>query len=280
MFIPKCFYGILIFFSFISSSWSINPAHIVYRVDTRNITEIQRAGGMWPRYEQGRPDDYLIHHFDGESVEDGTSNFVSTSRTLADAVSHALFRLDDDNRETYYIYAIRPNTNFYDVDASLQAARNNTSDAQVRMRYNGLLRDYAGMEEIVARGGIRSDQIIQYAELRYDMLPPQNQSRTFLFSDSYWASRWLNNPSYNHHYDGDTSNSNVYENVGLSGSSVLEVVNSNEQAIRLGFTCMGVSSHQGPSSRSSLQSTCPAFYIKHIPYEAIWRKKIATAILQ
>ncbi|MGO4612399.1 hypothetical protein AB4142_39280, partial [Variovorax sp. 2RAF20] len=58
-------------------SLAVNPVTVVYRADDRTLSQVKEAGGMRP-WREGTPDDDLAHHFEGESIEDHSSNFVST----------------------------------------------------------------------------------------------------------------------------------------------------------------------------------------------------------
>lgn len=79
----------LLLFCYASFSWSFPPVNIVYRVDNRTMTEIEQSRGMWSLRE-GTPDNYLIHPFEGESIEDRTSNLVSTTSSIIAAIEHAI----------------------------------------------------------------------------------------------------------------------------------------------------------------------------------------------
>ncbi|EOF5149408.1 hypothetical protein ACK1W5_000041 [Salmonella enterica] len=64
-------------------SYAIPIVNIVYRVDDRPITELVQTGmRLWV---DGIADNDLAHHFDGEAIEDYTSNFVSTAMVLGAA---------------------------------------------------------------------------------------------------------------------------------------------------------------------------------------------------
>lgn len=245
-----------------SLSWAINPTSIVYRTDSRTLSDIHEAGGMWPLRE-GVPDNDLTHHFEGESIDGMCSNFVSTSQSLRAAVEHAVSLSRPNESEPYdpdfvtYIYVIRPDLNFYDLEGSLIHTRNSTSNTNMRNRINTLLSNYSGMEELVARGGFAQNRILSYARLDADMLQRYGTSGgSALFTELFWAPRWINNPTYDYHNDQDISNSSPYLQVGMPEGSVLEVSNGNQPSVRLGETCLGVSPNFNKTSRQKPKDTC------------------------
>ncbi|OAT22822.1 enterotoxin A family protein [Proteus myxofaciens] len=243
-------------------SWAINPTSVVYRADSRTLSDIHEAGGMWPLRE-GAPDNDLTHHFEGESIDGMCSNFVSTSQSLRAVVEHAISLSRPNEFEPYdpefvtYIYVIRPDLNFYDVEGSLTHARNSTNDANMRNLINRLLSNYSGMEELVARDGFSQNRILSYARLDADMLQRYGTSgNSALFTESFWASRWVNNPTYDYHYDQDISSSSPYQQVGMPEGAVLEVSNGTQPSVRLGETCLGVSPNFNHKSKQKLKDVC------------------------
>lgn len=156
-----------------------------------------------------------------------------------------------------YIYVIRPDLNFYDVEGSLIHTRNNTSNTNMRNRINSLLSNYSGMEELVARDGFSQNRILSYARLDADMLQRYGTSyNSALFTESFWAPRWINNPTYDYHNDQDISNSSPYLQVGMPEGAVLEVSNGTQPSVRLGETCLGISPNFNNKSKQTLKDTC------------------------
>lgn len=244
----KRFFLTFFFCTYGSSVWSVPTYNIVYRTDDRPLTQIQEAGGMWP-WRQGTPDDDLSHHFEGESVENHSSNFVSTTANLRVVVEHAASLARPNSDEPFdenfvtYIYVIRPNEDFYNVDASLIFARDEAvQDSIRRERLDRLIRDYTGMEEVVAYTGFSAYRIIFCAELTGEMLRQHGvEQNSVLFSEAFWESRWINNDMYDPIFDTDTSNYEVYSFVDTPRGYVAMVVNGTQPPVSLGATCLGVS---------------------------------------
>lgn len=236
----------------VTTCYAIEPATVVYRADDRPIDTIAAAGGMYPW--AGERDTDLTHHFEGESIEDRVSSFVSTSSSLRQVVEHAasLARPNSeepfDNEYRTYIYVIRPNEQFYDVRHSLLEARDISQDDVQRSRLSVLIHDYADMEEIVAANGFRADRLIRYAELTGNMLNMFYDTGQ-LFSEVFWSGRWIDNNAYNHAYDTHTSSIEPYRNVGNATGIISVVSNGNQSSSLLGITCLGV-----PSSSSKLKA--------------------------
>jgi len=234
---------------FIPVVLAVNPVHIVYRADDRSLSVIQSDGGMWP-WGEGQPDDDLTHHFEGESIEERHSNFVSTTSGLREVVMHAASLARPNSEEPFdenfvtYIYEIRPATNFYSVDEALRTARESAPQGSViRDRLTRLIDDYTGMEEFVAHRGFGQTRIIAYAELNGDMLRQYyNDHNSPLFTQAFWSSRWMNNAQYDTAFDHDTTSILTYANVGGPRGSISQVMNGTQPPVPLRFTCMGVSS--------------------------------------
>lgn len=256
-------YIILLFF-YVSSSWAVPPVNVVYRIDNRSMWVILADEGMWPNWESGDMiDDHLAHHFEGTSVEGGTSNFVSTTSSLTEAILHAASLGRPNSEEPFdleyvtYIYMIRPARNFYNVDSSFRTARNTTRNDIQRNRLTSLINDYPSMEEWVAREGFLYQRIISSARLTGAMLNEYGVHHgSPLFSQLFWESRWVNNVHYNHDYDGDMSNSQVYAEVGIPNGYIEQVENGNQLPVRLGFTCEGVGSVPQRQHLRASTSTC------------------------
>lgn len=246
-----------------SPAQAIVPPSVVYRVDERALHELTGVGGMhpWP----GQQDVDLIHHFDGESLEDQSSAFVSTSSDLRAVVEHAASLARPNSEEPFdndfqtYIYVIRPGADFYDVEGSIRAARNAAgAGTPLWDGYSAILRDYGGMEEWAALNGIGVSRIIRYAPLTGAMLRRFHASGQ-LFSETFWASRWVSNTAYDPRHDADRGNSQPYGVVGAPRGFTLTVQNGTGPALPASLTCLGAEQFSRQRRRRSV-STCDAFY--------------------
>ena len=215
---------------------------VVYRADSRDMREIAEAGGMFPWPGEAHDTD-LLHHFEGESVEGGVSAFVSTTSSLAQAVQHAASLARPNSEVAFdadfstYIYAIRPAGNFYGVEAALSHARDNAApDSTLRVRLDRMLREYGGMDELVALNGFRVDRILRYAMLDGSMLNRYGVSAgSPLLSDGFWATRWLTDGTrYDRAFDHDTSSVAYYRGVAIDAlpTGVRQVIRNGSQARR------------------------------------------------
>ncbi|ANI29870.1 hypothetical protein PL78_08560 [Yersinia entomophaga] len=209
--------GLLFFY--ISASYAIYPVNLVYRADTRDLGEINAANGMRP-WAGPRVDYDLIHHFDGESVDDYTSAFVSTSASFRHSIEHAASLARANSEEPFeedfriFIYAIRPESNFYEVEGSIAHARDTSAEHSPRQAgLSALLHNYGGMEEWVALEGISAERIISFIEITGEILQNYYQSGQ-LFSNGFWINRWQPNLGYNSANDGDISSSEFYTHIG------------------------------------------------------------------
>jgi len=217
---------------------------------------------MYP-WAEGTPDDNLLHHFEGESVEGHTSNFVSTTSSLRMAVEHAASLARPNSEEPFdaefvtYIYQIRPGRHFYDVEASLAHARDRVpAGTQERNRLDAIFRDYGGMEELVARGGFSHDRIIAYARLDAQMLTQFGlASNSPLFTASFWSHRWTANTDYDPAFNTDTSSPAVYTHIGGPQGYRQMVGNGTQPAVPIAFTCEGVRFDGGESTHRERRET-------------------------
>lgn len=220
--------------------------NIVYRVDTRDPLEIERQRGFhtWAETTNNYPNNNLASHIEGGSLGeshggDRTSNFVSTSSSLSAAVEFGLQNLLTFGvQESFYIYRIRPNHNFYDVNASLRNARDSNSSTPERSDLlNDLLDIYATEEkEIIALGSISDERIVQYAEFSLEMY---NEFRSAVFQPDFWEDRWVNYFSYNHQYDQDQSNPDFYPEVEPNGFMQVVLNEENGNQAPLSQSCIG-----------------------------------------
>lgn len=232
---------------------------LVYRADSRDMHEIAETGGMFPWPGEALDTD-LLHHFEGESVEGQVSAFVSTTSSLAQAVQHAASLARPNSEVAFdadfstFIYAIRPAGNFYGVEAALSHARDNAApDSTLRIRLDQLLRDYGGMDELVALNGFRVDRILRYAMLDGSMLNRYGVSAgSPLLSDGFWADRWLTEGTrYNRAFDHDTSASAYYRGVAIHSppTGVRQVIrNGSQPDVPLAFACDSVAQGHGAAA--------------------------------
>ncbi|MDX7992146.1 hypothetical protein [Xenorhabdus littoralis] len=145
------------------------PVTHVYRMDSRLPDTIFRPppaegrpaeGGFAPR---GTNDNIAEHvqevTFQGEVAE--SSIFVATSANR-DWTIH--WGADFQDERPFYIYDIRPTSNFYSAILSFQALYARTGNRQ----YLNLINTYSEQEEYPARGGISVTQIYGAREFHYD----------------------------------------------------------------------------------------------------------------
>ncbi|CDL82990.1 enterotoxin A family protein [Xenorhabdus szentirmaii] len=136
----------------------------VYRMDTRNPNVIFRPveGGFSPA---GTNDNIAEHvqvaSFPNPGPPEEASIFVSTSASRDFAIH---WGSDFLHGETFYVYEIRPTSNFYNAMSSLQALYNQTGNRE----YLTLIRAYEEQEEYAAREGIAVTQIVNAREFVYD----------------------------------------------------------------------------------------------------------------
>lgn len=262
---------LIILFSLSPVAREVDSVNIVYRVDQRDISDIISAGGMWPNIDVDEvPDNNLMHHFEGEAVENGHSNFVSTSGSLQSVIHFAALRAREDSSSDYdqdfetYLYRVRPASYFYNVDTSLTAERDMFGrDSPEWGRLNTLLRDYGGMGEFAAREGFPHSRIISYARLTGDMLNQyllHNEDNSELFTESFWRERWIEHDGYNHEFDQNVTSSQVYPYVGQPTGVMRQAVNGTQPPVPLSFTCLGVGSLPHSSNNRSVRSegVCPS----------------------
>lgn len=84
---------------------------------------------------------------------DATSNFISTS--ASEPMTHVMAESATPVGRVYYLYTIRPTSNFYSSVNSLAAAFVRTND----WRFRSTALDYVHEQEWLALGGIETEQI-------------------------------------------------------------------------------------------------------------------------
>lgn len=150
-------WAILVMFVFFSNSLYADTLSWVYRFDTRNPAEI---------FSQGFPswgsNPNLIEHVSGESIRGRSSMYVSTTFDENAVVRMGQEFLPANPNVAYWIYTIRPSSNFYRVGESLVTeARAAQEEGRWReyQNYTELYRVFEWQREIAAREGIEPDQI-------------------------------------------------------------------------------------------------------------------------
>lgn len=131
---------------------------LLYRVDSRNPTEIFESGFQIPG---SGVNENLLDHVNGFSLIDGTAdlakttNFVSTSTDISMAAKW--IRTKDID---VWVYAIEPDISFYSINSSLENAAKNNADPLLRRWSNRVLDAFGNQSEWVARGGIKTENIV------------------------------------------------------------------------------------------------------------------------
>lgn len=271
MFIRNLFCFLMIFSQF--SIADTFPHSIVYRIDNRDISDITTSGGFHPRSD-GQQDFNLTHHFTGQSVEGRRSIFISTSYLLRDVIEYSSRLVPYVNgqfSESYstYIYAIRPDSNFYDVESSLETSRDNyDEETYMHDSIQRLLDRYNNMHEIVSVGHIPVARIMSYARLDGSMLNQYGlDDDSPLFSEMFWASRWSNNTNYNSNFDNDVSSTQPYQPTGVpSGVEVVAQLEPGSDTVRLANTCDGINLSNNTRIRQ-VNNECGNFHINRNIYD-------------
>lgn len=243
----KNFLYLIILSVFCYPSYAQNPpqiTNIVYRVDVRPPDEIVSQGGFltWSQTTNNPPNNNIASHIEGDSLGstkgNSTSNFISTSSSLVSVIEYGLSNhLTPNVRERFYIYRIRPNNNFYNVNASLRNARDSQPhNSSVWNMLDSLLTIYEEEEEISSLGSIPADRIVQYAEVTIDLYYQHNDE---ILKESFWENRWVDFEGYNHQYDNDRSSSEFYAEISPRGVIQMAVDERNGIEVPLSHSCMG-----------------------------------------
>ena len=256
------------------SSAPLKNIDVVYRLDNRGPEEIRRVGGMWPRAIEGRvKNDFLINHFSGLSVKKGTSNFVSTTTKVGEAVDF----FSALGKPQAWIYMVRPTSNFYNMKASLEAARDSAQDENDKCLLKVITHLFATMEEYVAHGGFSNDRIIGYAPITTELV--KNTSREKILKTSFWINRFEKNPAYNSLYNNDVASTQVYKNVGQPPNYVLKLKDVVQKVFKtkipLAYSCLGISTKNTKQELRSINNGCEgSIEIESIPYYENWSNAI------
>ncbi|MBJ7264167.1 MAG: hypothetical protein JHC61_10760 [Burkholderiaceae bacterium] len=241
---------------------ALDAHNAVYRLDERSPAEIRKDGGIWPSTRQGsRLDDSLMNHYEGRSVRNGTSHFVSTWN-LPYAVTYGIAGLDtnfdsgessdgfrlwfEDSRQ-FYLYEIRPGNEFFDVRQAFVNARELAPTEAERRRFRSADVPHSSLhysQEVVARDGFGHRRIVRSAVLTGAMLNAYiNHSSPNITEPSFWTTRWQDNDSYERTFNGDTVSAHPYPLIERPFGTRLVVHNatSTTTPAPLSASCLGVS---------------------------------------
>lgn len=147
---------ILIFYT-LKTAYAVPPPDVVYRYDSRPPNQIFAAG-----FRSWGDDEDLLRHVSGESINNRTSAFVSTTSNWM-TIEQMARTLMGPNTQAW-VYAIRPTANFHDINGSLI----NSSIQHVEHLYTSrqsmaLYRIFSWQEEFAAYNTITNTQI-HYAQ--------------------------------------------------------------------------------------------------------------------
>ncbi|MCW2475568.1 MULTISPECIES: enterotoxin A family protein [unclassified Symbiopectobacterium] len=156
----------------------------------------------------------MYEHIRGTSCFEGdaTSNFISTSSS--EQMSHIMAESATPVGMMYYLYTIRPTSNFYSSVNSLRAAFVRTND----WRFQSTVLDYMHEQEWLALGGIDTEQI--YSARAYRSRGPDQQAE---FIAEYLNPAYLDadtGPSSGHYYIPDLPR---YESSERSACSICSI---------------------------------------------------------
>ncbi|MEE8659053.1 hypothetical protein CGLAMM_00040 [Acetobacteraceae bacterium EV16G] len=133
------------------------PPPVTYRLS------IYAPGLVFERGFTARGQNYdFLSYISGESIDRDTSGYLVTTSSLNGAINLLRRRLRTHPTERYYLYTVRPTSNFYNVARSLNYARDNLPDSPAREQVNTLwfTTNWHREEYWVARDRISPDQIL------------------------------------------------------------------------------------------------------------------------
>lgn len=144
---------ILLFFSVLSIA-DDKPV-ILYRIDNRTPDLVFNNGiSSWGWNEN------VVDHIDGTSIEDRSSIYVSTTESMNVINRMALSFIRGNSANDYWVYEIRPTSNFYSIFNSIAQAISSTNDDDLRTNYISLRDTIAWEREWAAVRHILYDQVI------------------------------------------------------------------------------------------------------------------------
>ncbi|MES3577493.1 hypothetical protein [Enterobacter cloacae] len=142
---------------FISSYVCADNLSWVYRFDTRNPAEIFTNG-----FPSWGDNPNLIDHVSGDSIRGRSSLYVSTTFDENAVVRMGREFLPANPNTAFWIYTIRPSSNFYRVGESLMTEARRAQEEgrwSESQNYIELYRVFEWQREIAAREGIEPEQI-------------------------------------------------------------------------------------------------------------------------
>ncbi|MBD1227854.1 enterotoxin A family protein [Xenorhabdus griffiniae] len=187
--ILKHLYLLCIVFLCTVQSYAQPPGQVytVYRMDFRPLEKIIAEGGFRP----WGTDDDVAQHVQEEEIEPqdeqapdpaNMSAFVATSADQRFAYEWGV-ESSYAQHEPFYIYSIRPTSNFYSVILTFKYLYQQTNND----KYLELIDDYGHQQEyIAAQGGIDITQVHGVQRYEYDI-----STRTYIKSGDF-----IPNPSY------------------------------------------------------------------------------------
>ncbi len=221
----------LIVAGYSAGSLAIPPPVRVYRADFREPAEVFRSG--FTSWGENRD---LLRHIIGDSSRDRSDAFISTTSnwdSVRQIVVDLLFPREIDS--TIWIYSIRPNRAFYDVNGSLLHSNlvnsNNNMGPQSLYAYV----NFASQEEFAAERLIPS-AYIEYAQQARHVLNPDGTEEVVISNDI------VRNPSY---IDGAPGINPGYINATapVDGLPLYYMGDLNRNPIQATFDVEGCSDH-------------------------------------
>ncbi|WP_375663605.1 MULTISPECIES: hypothetical protein [unclassified Bartonella] len=143
------------FFSDVNLSYAIDPPHMVFRIDDRSPSVIFFGGGFAPWGD----DQDIIHHVTGHSIAQQTSAFVSTTASMDAVYRMARQQIANNPDETYWLYEIIPDINFYYVPNSLFDTAMSADNVVQHEQVMDLYYAYLWQDEWASLGAINTNHI-------------------------------------------------------------------------------------------------------------------------
>lgn len=140
-----------------------------------------------------------------------------------------------------YIYMIVPGNNFYNVSASLLAARDALPVGDMRRRnIQYLIGQFDNIDEYIARDDFSNGKILNYAVLDEEMIEEYyhgDQENSELLTSDFWDTRLVHNEEWNDEYDGEVASSDIYQVVNETASAMRFVIANHDIEMPVRFTC-------------------------------------------
>lgn len=112
-------------------SYAMDPPQWVYRIEMREPIVVFASGFI----TTGRDRD-LLRFISGASLDDGSSSYIGTSQYISDAERICAEVAREHPDEPLYIYQIRPEENFYNVEESMLIQRDALPEGLARQQLN------------------------------------------------------------------------------------------------------------------------------------------------